>query len=509
MDTWSEFWQFVTQYGLNVLAAIAILVVGWIIAWVLSGLVGRGLKHTSIHERIAEHVAGDEAGAIQIENWTKRLVFAVLMLFVLIAVFEALLLKSVTGPLSEMLTIVLDYLPRIAGALVLILLAWGLATLLRAVLRRSIGSLRLDECLGETTETTPRGPTLAQTIANTVYWLVFLLFLPAVLGALELHGLLGPVEAMLQKILDYLPNIAVAALIFVIGWLGARFVRRIVTQFLEAGRLNSLAERYGMTRAVGENYSAAQAVGTIVYVLILLPVVVAGLHALQLDALTNPVQNVLAIILDAIPAIFAAAVLVTLAYFVGRFVSGLIAELLSATSFDRQMARLGVRTEEVEETGGRTPSQLVGSLTLIAIMLFASMEALALLDFGHVAELISEVLVFFGQVLVGLIIIGLGFFLANLAGNTIRANASQYAERLAMIARIAIIALAIAMGLHQMGFGEEIINLAFGLILGSVAVAAAIAFGLGGRDLAARELESWRGGGKAPSSRGGGSKKTT
>ncbi|TDT44270.1 putative transporter (transmembrane protein) [Halospina denitrificans] len=500
METWSDFGQFIAQYGLNVLAAIVILVVGWIIAWVLSALVGRGLKHTSIHERIAEHVAGDETGAVQIENWTKRLVFAVLMLFVLIAVFEALLLQSVTGPLSEMLTVVLDYIPRIAGALVLILLAWGLATLLRAVLSRSIGAMRLDERLNETTEITHQGPTLAQTISNTVYWLVFLLFLPAVLGALELQGLLAPVETMLQKILNYLPNIAVAALIFVIGWLAARFVRRIVTQFLEAGRVNTLAERYGMTRALGDNYSAAQAVGTIVYILILLPVVVAGLHALQLDALTNPVQNVLAIILDAIPAIFAAAVLVTLAYFVGRFVSGLIAELLGATSFDRQMQKLGVRTEQVEETGGRTPSQLVGSLTLIAIMLFAAMEALSLLQFEHVAVLIADMLMFFGQVLVGLIVIGLGFFLANLAGNTIRANASQYAERLALIARVAIIALAIAMGLNQMGFGEEIINLAFGLVLGSVAVAAAIAFGLGGRDLAARELENWRGGGSKSSS---------
>jgi len=147
---------------------------------------------------------------------------------------------------------------------------------------------------------------------------------------------------------------------------------------------------------------------------------------------------------------------------------------------------------------------------LIVIMLFASMEALALMQFEHVANLISDVLVFFGQVLVGLVVIGLGLYLANLAANTIRTNASKNADRLALIARIAIIAVAIAMGLHQMGFGQDIINLAFGLTLGAVAVAAAIAFGLGGRDLAARELEQWRngksGGAKKPASTG---KKTT
>lgn len=510
METWSEMGQFVAHYGLNVLAALAILVVGWLIAWILSALVGRALKHTSIHQRMATQLAGDEIGANQIESWTTRLVFAILMLFVVIAAFEVLLLQSITGPLSEMLTIVLDYLPHAAGALLLIAIAWGLATIARAVVSRGVGALRLDERFRDVTETSAEGPDLAKTVSNTVYWLIFLLFLPAVLGVLQLHGLLGPVETMLQKVLDYLPNVAVAALIFVVGWLAAGFVRRIVTQLLEAGRFNDMAERHGVTRVLGEGYSAARALGTVVYILILLPVVVAGLHALQLDALTNPVQNVLAIVLNAIPAIFAAALVLGIAYFVGRFVSGLIAQLLSATSFDQQMQRLGVKTEEVEETGGRTPSQLVGSLMLIVIMLFASMEALALMQFEHVANLISDVLVFFGQVLVGLVVIGLGLYLANLAANTIRTNASKNADRLALIARIAIIAVAIAMGLHQMGFGQDIINLAFGLTLGAVAVAAAIAFGLGGRDLAARELEQWRngksGGAKKPAST---SKKTT
>ena len=494
METWSEIGYLASQYGLNVLAALAILVVGWIAAWVLSGLVGRALKHTSLHKRVATELAGDGTSANQIGNWTAQLVFAILMLFVVIAVFEVLLLQSITAPLSEMLAIVLDYLPRAAGALLLIGIAWGLATVSRALVSRGVGALRLDERFRDVSETPSQGPDLAKTLSSTVYWLIFLLFLPAVLGVLQLHGLLGPVETMLQKVLDYLPNLAVAALIFTIGWLAAGFVRQIVTRLLESSRVNELAETYGATRVLGEGYTAARALGTVIYIIILLPVVVAALNALQLEALTAPTQNVLALVLNAIPAVFAAALLLGITYFVGRFVSGLVAQLLGASSFDQHMRCLGIKTEEVQETGGRTPSQLVGSLLLIGLMLFASMEALALMQFEHMAELISEMLVFFGQVVVGLVVIGLGLYLANLAANTIRTSASSNADKLAMIARIAIIALAVAMGLHQMGFGEEIINLAFGLTLGSVAVAAAIAFGLGGRDLAARELEQWRSG---------------
>ena len=63
---------------------------------------------------------------------------------------------------------------------------------------------------------------------------------------------------------------------------------------------------------------------------------------------------------------------------------------------------------------------------------------------------------------------------------------------MANIARVAVIILAFAMGLEQMGVGEEIITLAFGLSVGAVAVAAAIAFGIGGRDIAADIIADWR-----------------
>ena len=61
----------------------------------------------------------------------------------------------------------------------------------------------------------------------------------------------------------------------------------------------------------------------------------------------------------------------------------------------------------------------------------------------------------------------------------------------ANIARFAIVGLVIAMGLKAMGLADNIVNLAFGLTLGSVAVAAALAFGMGGRDAAKTVADSW------------------
>ena len=235
---------------------------------------------------------------------------------------------------------------------------------------------------------------------------------------------------------------------------------------------------------------------------ILLPVIVAALDALQLAAVTDPAAHVLDLVFTAIPALFAAALVLIIAYFVGRVASVLVAELLASVGFDRVLSHLGLETQEIPQTGGRTPSQVAGSLVLVAIMLFAAMEALNLLAFEQVADLVANVLVFFGQVLVGLVVIGVGIYLGNLAAATIRTSATAQAGRLARIAQIAIVALALAMGLQQMGLGEQIVGLAFGLLLGAAAIAAAIAFGLGGRDLAAEQLARWRdGNGKSGGSR--------
>jgi hypothetical protein len=60
-----------------------------------------------------------------------------------------------------------------------------------------------------------------------------------------------------------------------------------------------------------------------------------------------------------------------------------------------------------------------------------------------------------------------------------------------MAARVSILVLAGAMALGQMGVASDIINLAFGLLIGAIAVAVALAFGLGGREIAGRELDKW------------------
>jgi len=482
--------QLVGAYIPSLVGALIILVIGWLVAVVVSAIVRGALRRTELDDRLARWIFGEEeAKAIETERWIAKGVYYLIMLFVLIAFFQVLGLTLITQPLNQLLMQVFQYAPRLLGAGLLLLIAWIVASVLRLVVLRVLRAAKLDERLGTQAglEEEERVP-LTQTIANAVYWLVFLLFLPAILNALALQGLLEPVQGMINKILGFLPNIFAAGLILVIGWFVARIVQRIVTNLLAAVGADQLSERVGLAPVLGKQRLSGL-LGLVVYVLILIPVLIAALNALALEAITRPATNMLNAILTALPAIFAAILVVAIAYVVGRVVAGLITNLLTGAGFNAILARLGLGKEPAEEE--RTPSEIVGYLVLVAIMLLASIEALRLLGFGSVAGLVTQFTAFAGRVILGLSIFALGLYLSNLAAKTIQASGAAQAGLLALAARVSILVLAGAMALRQMGLANEIINLAFGLLLGAIAVAVALAFGLGGREIAARELEKW------------------
>jgi hypothetical protein len=334
----------------------------------------------------------------------------------------------------------------------------------------------------------PEQVAVSTTLGNVIYWLVFLLFLPAVLGALGLQGLLGPVQGMVDEILGVLPNILGAGLILVVGWLASRIVRQIITNLLVGIGADRLGEQTGLAAALG-GQQLSKVIGTIVYVLILIPVAIAALNALQIPAVSEPASQMLTTILNALPAIFGALLLIGIAYFVARLVGTFVTNVLTGIGFDMVLSWIGLGGEAAE--GRRTPSEIVGYLAIVGIMFFAVIEAANLLGFTILAELVSQFVVAAGSVFLGLVIFGLGLYLAGLADRVIRDAGGSQAHVLAPTARVAIIVFSGALGLRQMGIAEDIVNMTFGIVLGAIAVAAALAFGLGAREIAAHELENW------------------
>jgi hypothetical protein len=180
------------------------------------------------------------------------------------------------------------------------------------------------------------------------------------------------------------------------------------------------------------------------------------------------------------------------AYFIARLVAGLVVEILTGLNFDKWPEKLGINY-----TGTKTPSQLVGYFVLLGIILIAIVGAADLLQSEALSRIVTIWVDFFFRVVLALVIIAFGLYFANLAQTVVASAGGASARFWGTAARLAILALAIAMALRELGLANDIVNLAFGLILGGIILAGALAFGLGGRDLAGREAErmltDWRG----------------
>jgi TRAP-type mannitol/chloroaromatic compound transport system permease small subunit len=487
-----EFIKTLGDYLPTALAAVGILIGGWLIALIVAAIVRGALRRTKLDQRIANMITGTEdieAGGVEVTRWISRVIYYLIMLFVIVAFLQALNLTVVAEPINELLNTVLSYIPMLLGAGALLLVAWVIASALKFVVIRVLKTSKLDERLSSQADIeAPDRAAISDTLGNVVYWLVFLLFLPAVLDALSLQGLLVPVQGMVNEILGVLPNILGAFLILVVGWVGARIVRQIVANLLVGFGADRLGEQTGLSTALGGR-KVSDVIGTIVYVLILIPILISALNTLQIDAVSRPASEMLTTLLNALPAIFGALLLIGVAYFVARIVGSFITNVLTGIGFDKVLSWIGLGGVVAE--GQRTPSQIVGYLTTVAIMLFAVVESANLLGFTILAQLVSSFLVSAGGVLLGLFIFGLGLYLAGLADRVVRDTAGPQAHLLAPISRVAIVVFAGALALRETGIADDIVNLAFGIVLGTIAISAALAFGLGSRDIAARELDGW------------------
>jgi hypothetical protein len=306
--------------------------------------------------------------------------------------------------------------------------------------------------------------------------------MPSILAAYDLRGLLEPVQSMLTRLLDMVPNVFGAAVIGFVGWLVAKVLRGLVTNLLAAAGADKMGSQIGLADTV----KLSRLTGTIVFILVFVPTLIAALDALRIDAISRPATEMLERLLAAVPNLVAAALILVVTWYVAKFAADVLSRLLAGMGLDTIPEKLGIGGAFA---GTLKPSGLVRGLTLFFAMLFATVEASHRLDFTQVRNLVSTFIKFGGDVLLGAAILVIGFWLANLAHDAI----SRASERtgVARIARIAIIGLVIAMGLRAMGIADDIVNLAFALTFGSVAVAFALAFGLGGREAAGRQMEHW------------------
>ncbi len=459
----------------HLLGALAILVLGWLVAVVVRAGARRGLGLLGLNKRFAQ-LTGEP---VDLERGVAVALFWVVLLFTLAAVFNSLDLTLVSGPFAALLTQLFEYAPRLLAGLVLALVAWLLASVVRLVVNKALSKTSLDEKLSEHADMAP----ISEGLGHALFWLIILLFVPAILGALQMEGLLDPLRAMVAKTLDMVPNAVAALVIGGVGWIVATVLRNLVTNLLRTAGSDAIGQRAGLNESV----RLSSVAGLLVFVAVFLPSLIAALDALKVEAISRPATEMLGMMMSAVPHLIAAALILVVTWLVASFASRLLANLLNTLGFDQLPARVGL-----SHAFDKTPASVfVGHVALFFAMLFASVEAANQLGFVQVSDIVGTFIRFGGDVLLGSVILVVGFWLANLAHDAIDRASGPNTKGLARVGRFAILALVVAMGLRAMGIADDIVNLAFGLTLGAIAVAVALSFGLGGREAAGKLMAHW------------------
>ncbi len=369
--------------------------------------------------------------------------------------------------MKEMLTSLGPTVAPIAIALLILIVGMFIAKLIRNFAKKSLSKVSALNRVNPDGSVTD----LATPISMLIYGVIMLFVLIAVLGKMGLTDVLDPLKAMAAQFMGYVPNIIGAGIVGYVGYL----IATIVSDFVGMG-LGKADEQLAMR--TGNTDMKVSGLGkSFVFAAILLPIVVAALGILDIEAISGPATAMIEKLMAAIPNIIAAGIILAVTYFVAKFIVQILGGILDGMNIDAMPEKFGMAGMF---TPSFTPTKAIGGAIMFFMMLTGLTAAVEKLNISIISEIMAKVLEFGGGILIGGVILMIGNFLSTLAHTAI----SKTSPGLADLARFAILGLSLAMGLKAMGLADNIVNMAFGFTLGAVAVAAALAFGFGGRDAA-------------------------
>jgi hypothetical protein len=387
--------------------------------------------------------------------------------------------------------------PKVFFALLIILATWLAARAAKWMIQRAIDrSPALRKHVTGTPEETV-GHQLG-VIAKLIIWLVGIM---AALKFLNIGQILQPIDALTLQIVVFLPRLLGAGVLFFVGLIVARILKRLVETVLIASNVDGLMARIGIGEISGTvptpaeavppgaapgatRASLARAAGILVYALVIIPIAISAVQILGIEAISGPATAMLNEILAAIPNVLYAALWIGIAFIAARFLKTFIEATLPPTGFDQALKSTGILPPNAQ------PSRIVANTAMAVVLIAAAIEALRRVGGDDIAIFLAQVTALGSKVIFGTLIIVVGIFLSNIIAKLVGSGTGEggFAQT---IVRYAIIALFTAIGLTFMGLADQIVMMAFGLILGSAAVATALAFGLGGRDAAGRIADHW------------------
>lgn len=484
--------------GWNLGMFLAVLLGGWIAAAIARSVVFRLLKRTTLDEKLAEmlglHLIMDlKQGEDRIEKLAAASVYYALMVLVILAALEVVGLTHAVQPVNDLLSVVTQALPRAAWAAALLGIAWAAGTILRIVVTNALTGAgvdsRLQQLAGDGAESSEQP--LAKSTGQVVFWLVMAVGLAGAFDALEITPIAQPLANAMNTVIGALPSVGLAAVIVGGAWIFGRIARTVVTNLTASAGLDRWTERLQLG-TLFEQRAASDLLGLLVHAFIQLQALIAALHELGLDTLANPLTDAMGQFWLLVPKVAISALFVVVGVYGGRVVRGVVTRMLKGIGFDRIFDLIGFGRFAEEHHELDEPSELVGYAANVAVVLVTVEQALANLELHTWARYVAAFLEYaVTNVVVALLIVGIGLFASNKVRDLIAASADEgdtSRRYIGEIARYATLVFAVTAAVRHLDVAEDFVLLTFALLFGALCLAVALAFGLGGREVAGKIL---------------------
>ncbi len=385
--------------------------------------------------------------------------------------------------LYDMLGNILGGIPNIIMAVLLALLAWVLAAVVRKIIISLGQKLKLPDYFQKmhVVADAEKGASLLKTLGSLGFFVVFLIMLPPVFDALGMVSLSAPISGMVTTALSFLPNVLGAALLVFIGYLLAKIAKEVISGIAAAFGLDKLVNKFN-SDSEGE-YAASALLGNIVFALIIIPTVITALQILKLEAVARPAMDMLSNIMLVVPNIIVCIILVLIGVFIAKMVSKIAVGFFANMGVDKLSK--SAHFESIFKT--HKPSAILGSIIYVIIVAVFMFQAISVLHLALLTNIANAILAYLPNVIGALLILIVAYFAASYIAKFVQNITNS--KLLATITKALIYVFALFMTLNQLALAPQIVLTAFTFTLGAIALAFVIAFGIGGKDFAKKQLE--------------------
>lgn len=376
-------------------------------------------------------------------------------------------------------------LPDILMGIVFLVIALVLGYVAKTLIIKGSRRLKLGRKLGNNAEDARN---ITELLGKLGFIIVVLFFLPGIFDRFGLSTISDPLTGMVSTFFGFIPRLIGAGLLLFFGFVVAKVVQQLFKAFLQRMRVDRLKEKMGMDGELPvderPSLSIAELGGKILYVIVLIPFIIAALEVLNIRTISEPAIAMLNNITAIIPQLIAAGVLILLGIFIAKLIGDLVESLIDGFGLSKQVAEA---MDEPKVSGfnlGKTTGIIVKSL----IILFFTVQAFELIGLSLFRTVGTAIIAYLPFILSAIVILFGGYVLGSMAKKFI-INALPEARFAGVIVKFTIISLAVLIALSNLGIGTLFIQVLFVAIVAAAAIAFALAFGLGGRGFAANMLK--------------------